>query len=186
MSEPTVPTPPAGYDPRPTAGAYPTNDPYSAPRSASATPVFQQVYIEKAPEQLEGEKLAKTSTIFGIVSLFFAGIIFGPLAIIKAAKAEKLGVDSTVGQVTGWIGAIMGALQVIVAIIYVIFFAAIFASYAESGADDSFNKGFSNTQEFGNNGSSEGSSFEELSPADRELLEKSLTQIAVDAAKEIN
>ncbi len=41
------------------------------------------------PQQAEGAQLAQTSMILGIISLFVVGIILGPIAIVKAKKAER-------------------------------------------------------------------------------------------------
>lgn len=62
---------------------------------------------------LEGEKAAQLSLILGIVGLFFAGLILGPLAIWQAGKAEKLGVPATAGKVLGWISAILWLLGLV-------------------------------------------------------------------------
>lgn len=148
MSEPTGPAPFAseGWPPAPPMNPNPVTEPYPAqapmgyrpPYQAPHQPQYQQVFIEKSPQQLEGEKLSKTSTILGIVSIYFAGFILGPMAIVKAAKAEKLGVDSTVGQVTGWLGVIFGALSIVVAMFYILVFGAIIA--ASEPASDGFNE----------------------------------------------
>lgn len=187
MSEPTVPTPPAGYDPRPDVSAYPTNESYSAPRPADATPVFQQVYIEKAPEQLEGEKLAKTSTILGIVSIYFAGLILGPMAIIKAAKAEKLGVDSTVGKVTGWLGVVFGTLTIVVSIFYAFFFAALFAAAGMDSSDKIGTGGFSNSQELKQDQNNDPRSnfdktYEKLTPAEKAQMDQMLEELDAEVS----
>lgn len=72
------------------------------------------------PNQMRGEQLAQTSMIMGIIGLFVAGIILGPLAIWKAKQAEELNVAATVGKVTGWIATILNVLGIIGGIIYVI------------------------------------------------------------------
>lgn len=87
-------------------GAYPHQQPqYGAPQGYAP--------YGKSPEQEQGEKLAQTSMILGIISIFFAGIILGPLAIHKASQAEKLNADATVGKITGWIGTILAALSLL-------------------------------------------------------------------------
>lgn len=77
-------------------------------------------YAQSSPDQARGQELAQTSMIFGIISLFVVGVILGPIAIVKAKRAEELGGDATIGKITGWIGTILGALQLIGAIIWVI------------------------------------------------------------------
>jgi len=67
-----------------------------------------------SPQQLEGAQLAQTSMILGILSLFIVGIILGPIAIVKANRAEReFHASATVGKVTGWIGTILGALWIL-------------------------------------------------------------------------
>lgn len=189
MSEPTGPTsaesggwpPRPPMDPNPATTSYPT----SAPRNDYPQPAYQQVYVEKAPSVLEGEKLAKTSTILGIVSVCFAGLILGPMAIVKAAKAEKLGVDSTVGKVTGWIGTIWGAIYILLMLLYVFFFAAIIAGMAASDSSDIKTGGFSNSQELNQDQSKDSKTsfdklYAKLTPAERAALDKQLAQL--DAA----
>lgn len=67
-------------------------------------------YAPTPPRNEEGESASKLSMILGIISIFFAGLILGPLAIYQANKAEKLGAEATIGKVTGWIGTILAAL----------------------------------------------------------------------------
>lgn len=64
--------------------------------------------------RLQGEKYAQTSLIFGIVGLFLLGIVFGPLAIVNANKAEKLHVAATGGKVLGWIDTILSVLGIVI------------------------------------------------------------------------
>jgi hypothetical protein len=184
MSEPTVPTPsqPEGWPPRvPTSPepvnypSYPSNESDPAPYAAPASS-YQRYYVEKPAEVLEGEQLAKTSTILGIISLFFFGVILGPMAIVKAGKAEKLGVDSTVGKVTGWIGTIMAAISLVVVVIYIFIIGALFAGSSMDSGDRVGTGGFSNSQDY------EGSNtYRDMTPAEKDRLD----QVAKDAIEQI-
>ena len=60
--------------------------------------------------------------VFGILGLFLLGIVFGPLAISQAAKAERLNKPAVAGKVLGWISLIFGILQLLGFILW--FFAA--------------------------------------------------------------
>ncbi|MFQ4148298.1 hypothetical protein AAGW05_06325 [Arthrobacter sp. LAPM80] len=91
-------------------------NPPPAPQYQQPAPVFTQNSVE----QMQGTQLAQTSMILGILSLFFVGIILGPIAISKAKKAEQLHTAATVGKVTGWIGTIASAIGIVVAIIMII------------------------------------------------------------------
>jgi hypothetical protein len=105
---------------------------------------YRQFYVDKPSEVIEGERYAKTSTILGIVGMGTGlGIILGPMAIIKAARAEKLGVDSTVGKVTGWLGTIFGAFAIIGLILWIGVFGALLAN---ANPDDIKTGGFTNNQ----------------------------------------
>jgi hypothetical protein len=181
MSEPTGPTSAEsdGWPPKP-----PMNP---NPQAAYTQPQYQQVYVEKAPSVLEGEKLAKTSTILGIISVCIGGLILGPMAIVKAARAEKLGVDSTVGKVTGWIGTIWGAIYVLLVILYVFFFAALVAGLAASDSSDIKTGEFSNSQDLKqdpNDGprSSFDKTYEKLTPAEKAQMDQMLEQLDAEVS----
>ncbi|RMB58821.1 DUF4190 domain-containing protein [Tessaracoccus antarcticus] len=98
---------------------------YNAPQQPGG---YQPNYPQGSPDQMRGQQLAQTSMILGIISLFAVGIILGPLAIIKAKRAEELGGDAKVGKITGWIGTVLGALWIVGIIIYIIAFVSLMAS----------------------------------------------------------
>lgn len=83
---------------------------YKADSYPAAAPAPAPYYTTQSPQQVEADKASQLSLIFGIVGLFFAGIIFGPLAIVQAKKAEQLGRAATAGKVLGWICTIWAAL----------------------------------------------------------------------------
>lgn len=84
----------------------------------------QPTYIQNSPDQMRGQQLAQTSMILGIISLFVVGIILGPIAIVKAKRAEELHTAATVGKVTGWIGTVLGILWIIGTIFWIVAFMA--------------------------------------------------------------
>jgi hypothetical protein len=51
--------------------------------------------------------------------LFALGIVFGPLAILQARKAERLNTNATAGKVLGWISAIWGVLGLVLLIAFI-------------------------------------------------------------------
>ncbi len=61
----------------------------------------------------QGMNHRSTATIFGVLGIFVLGIVFGPLAIVQASKAEALGVKATAGKVLGWICVGVTALWLI-------------------------------------------------------------------------
>ena len=72
--------------------------------------------------------------ILGILSLFVAGVILGPIAISKANKAEReFNTAATVGKVTGWIGTIFG-------ILWVAYFAFMFLGLLAFSMEPSFSE----------------------------------------------
>lgn len=196
MSEPTVPTPSAseGWPPRVPTNPEPVNYPSTEAGSGYPTPspTYHQFYVEKPAEILEGEKLAKTSTILGIVSVLFLGLILGPIAIVKAARAEKLGVDSTVGKVTGWLGTIWGAIYILLVILYSLFFSALFAGMAANDSSDLKTGGFSNSQNYNQYQTDKSKSdtpksnfdeiYEKLTPAEKAEMDKVLEQLDTEVS----
>ncbi|MHA7154824.1 hypothetical protein [Arthrobacter sp. TMN-50] len=76
---------------------------------------------------MQGQKHAQMSLVFGIIGLFFFGIVFGPLAIIQAGKAEKYNQASTIGKVLGWISTIWALLLIVG---FFLFFGALFGLQA--------------------------------------------------------
>jgi hypothetical protein len=90
----------------------------------------QAHHTERSAQWLEGSKAAQTSLIFGIVGLFVLGIVFGPLAILQAKKAERLNTPATAGKVLGWISTIWGVLSIV---LLVLFFGAVVALMPVSG-----------------------------------------------------
>ncbi len=83
-----------------------------------------QAYYTQSPQQVEAEKASQVSLICGILGLFFLGIILGPIAIVQATKAEKLGKAATAGKVLGWIDTIFGVIGIIV---FIMMIAGVFA-----------------------------------------------------------
>ena len=82
-------------------------------------PPTQMAY---SPQSAEADRAAHLSLVFGILGLFLLGIVFGPLAISQAAKAERLNKPAVAGKVLGWISLIFGILQLLGFILW--FFAA--------------------------------------------------------------
>lgn len=82
----------------------------------SQPPMSPPTQMSYSTESMLADKAAQMSLIFGIVGLFIAGIIFGPLAIWQASKAEKLNKSATPGKVLGWIDTILGIGQIILAV----------------------------------------------------------------------
>lgn len=112
-----------GYDP------HRQQQPYAAPPrqyDPSAYPAMHAMGY--SPEYAAGKKLQETSLIFGILGLFLLGFVFGPLAIINANKAERLGFPSNTGKVLGWIACAMSALGVLFVIGLYVFAALMTAS----------------------------------------------------------
>lgn len=94
-----------------------TNNPYGTPQSVSQNPGYHQSFHhEQSRQYMEGSKHAQTSLVFGIIGLFFLGIVFGPLAIVQAKKAEANNVASSAGKILGWIDVVFGILSIVIVI----------------------------------------------------------------------
>jgi uncharacterized Tic20 family protein len=87
-------------------------------------------YSAQPHDAAEGQKHAQMSLVFGIIGLFVLGIVLGPLAIVQAGKAEKLGQQATAGKVLGWISTILGALGLIM---FVLMIAGMIGMSGQSG-----------------------------------------------------
>lgn len=65
----------------------------------------------------DASKAKTTSLVLGIFGLFFLGLILGPLAIIQANKAERLGERATAGKVLGYICTVFGIIGLILTVL---------------------------------------------------------------------
>lgn len=62
--------------------------------------------------ELEGAAFRSKATMNAVIGIFFFGVIFGPLAIRNAHKAEALGVRAPFGMVCGWIVLVLNGLNI--------------------------------------------------------------------------
>lgn len=72
--------------------------------------------VQNGPNHIdihEGEKARKTAAICAVIGLFFAGVVFGPIAIYKAREAEKLGVKASGWQILGWLDLVLWVIFII-------------------------------------------------------------------------
>ena len=86
---------------------------YGAPMAPAAPMQYSQ-------QSVDADKAVTLSLVFGILGVVLMPIIFGPLALWQAGKAERLGKPATAGKVLGWIGTILGILGVIALILFVV------------------------------------------------------------------
>jgi uncharacterized Tic20 family protein len=71
----------------------------------------------------EANSAATLSLVFGILAVVLLPIVFGPLALWQAKKAERLGKPATAGKVLGWIGIVMVILGIVAAIAFFVLMA---------------------------------------------------------------
>lgn len=129
-SPPSAYVPPAGY---PEAGSSATPPQYSAPSDYAAPqqpysghyagqpqpyaapqypPVYgQQPYSDQPQQDSSGSTFATLSIVFAAIGFFFFGIVLGPVALVLAHKAEKLGTDATIGKILGWITTVIAVVM---------------------------------------------------------------------------
>lgn len=74
--------------------------------------MYQQPYNQGNIQELENK--ATMAMVFGIIGFFFAGIIFGILALVNANACKKAGYSS--GKVTA--GFVLGILDLAAMVIY--------------------------------------------------------------------
>lgn len=73
----------------------------------------QSARIKKESEQfMDGARAKGNAVMLGILGFFVFGVIFGPMAIMQARKAEKYYGKATFGKVLGWIDIFVGALWI--------------------------------------------------------------------------
>lgn len=82
---------------------------------------------------MEGMRHARLATVFGILSIFSLGVLFGPLAIARSKKAEAYGVPASEGRVLGWVGIGLFVLWVVFFIFYMALIFTVIGSLPESG-----------------------------------------------------
>lgn len=97
------------------------SDPYQpGPSQPYQYPNYPNVQQNNSMEFFHGSKFKEKSVIFGVIGFFFFGIIFGPLAISNANKAEALHHSATLGKVLGWIDTIGGIIWILVWVLFFI------------------------------------------------------------------
>ncbi|MFJ6537791.1 hypothetical protein ACIQH5_16335 [Paenarthrobacter sp. NPDC091711] len=62
---------------------------------------------------LEGANFKSKATTYAVIGIFFLGIVFGPLAIRNANRAEANGVPATFGKVAGWIVTVLSIINIV-------------------------------------------------------------------------
>jgi hypothetical protein len=93
--------------------SYPSNQPYRYPN-------YPNVQQNNSLEFFHGSKFKEKSVIYGVIGLFFLGIVFGPLAISNAKKAEALHHSATLGKVLGWIDTLAGVFWLLIFVLLVV------------------------------------------------------------------
>ncbi|MDQ4502621.1 hypothetical protein [Sinomonas sp. ASV322] len=74
---------------------------------------------------MQGAQHARDAVMYGLVGLVSLGIVFGPLALIEAKKAQAFGVDARAGRILGWIAIGLFALSILFVIFYFVFVLAV-------------------------------------------------------------
>ncbi|WP_160665538.1 hypothetical protein [Pseudarthrobacter sp. ATCC 49987] len=103
------------------------------PQNAYRNQDLQPVTMGQLSWYMEGMRHARLATIFGILSIFSLGALFGPLAIARAKKAEAFGVPAPEGRVLGWVGIGLFILWVVFFIAYLALIITLIGSLPDSG-----------------------------------------------------
>jgi hypothetical protein len=85
--------------------------------AAPMPPVYPGAY-PAAPMVHPGQSHASNALVFGVIGIFILGIVFGPLALGQANKAESFGVPATAGKVLGAISLVFGILGALGFVLY--------------------------------------------------------------------
>ena len=112
--------------------AYPSEQPFGAggpPYRGGGSPIDAQA----------GKKHMQLSLAFGIIGIFFLPIVFAPLAIVQAGKAERLGEPSNAGRILGW--AAIGYWVLVFGVVFLFFSLGLMAGFNE-GFNDGFNDSY--------------------------------------------
>jgi hypothetical protein len=80
---------------------------------------------------MQGLQHARDGLVLGLIGIFFFGIVFGPLALSQARKAEAFGVNAQNAKVVGWIAIGWFCVQFLFLIAYVVFFLIILRQVLE-------------------------------------------------------
>lgn len=80
----------------------------------------QPFHDPSGPLPPEAGHARTASLVLGIIGIFFLGIILGPLAIMQANKAERLGERSSAGRVLGWIATALGVAALIFGVMRIV------------------------------------------------------------------
>lgn len=86
----------------------------------SYQPNYPNVQQNNSLEHFQGSKFKEKSVIFGVIGFFVLGIVFGPLAISNARKAEALHHSATLGKVLGWVDTICGVIGLLVFVLIMV------------------------------------------------------------------
>lgn len=92
---------------------------YNTPPAPYQQPGYPNVQQNNSAEFMQGTKYKEKALIFGIIGFFFLGIVFGPLAIINANKAEAMNHSATIGKVLGWVDVIASVIWIIVFVFFI-------------------------------------------------------------------
>lgn len=95
---------------------------YGSYGAGGYAPAAPPAYGYDATSQ-EANSAATLALVFGILAVVLLPIVFGPLAVWQAKKAERLGKPATAGKVLGWIGIVMVIIGVVVGVF--MFFAVV-------------------------------------------------------------
>lgn len=108
----------------------------AAPQGGYAPAPYQQSYGMAVAQ--EGRRAGQLAIAFGVIGLFFnLGLIFGPLALWQANKADRAGGVGLGGRVLGWVAI---ALAIVVTLFFIAYGVFVFSmlEYMSTELGDEF------------------------------------------------
>ncbi|XNZ00468.1 hypothetical protein ACL90Y_00125 [Micrococcus luteus] len=92
-----------------------------APQDEYTPEPYQRAHGMAAAQ--EGQRAGQLAIAFGVIGLFFnLGLIFGPLALWQANKADRAGGVGLGGRVLGWVAIGLAIVVTLFFIAYGVFF----------------------------------------------------------------
>lgn len=106
-----------------------------APQDEYTPEPYQRAHGMAAAHQ--AQRAGQLSIAFGVIGLVFnLGLIFGPLAIWQANRAESMGGVGLGGRVLGWVAVALAIVVTLFFVVYGVVLVSMFQSLSTEFADE--------------------------------------------------